>query len=276
MKIDSHQHFWQYSQKDYGWITEDLSNIRRDFMPDDLWKELNEHGFDGSIAVQARQSIEETEWLLQLANENEFIKGVVGWVDLRSDELASQLDRFTKNKKFVGVRHVVQDEPDDQFVLGEEFLDGISLLSRYNLTYDILVFERQLPASIKMVEKFPNQKFVLDHLAKPRIKDQIVDDWGKNIKMIADFPNVYCKLSGMLTEADWNNWKIEDFSPYFDVVLNSFGTRRLMFGSDWPVSELAGSYKDTVSFVESYITNFSESEKMGIMGQNALDFYLRR
>lgn len=274
MRIDAHQHFWIYNEKEYGWITDDLNKIRRNYKPEDLFKELKTNQFDGSIAVQARQSLEETEWLLQLADENDFIKGVVGWVDLRSNHLESQLKRFCKHKKFVGVRHVVQDEPDNQFVLGEDFLDGISLLSKYNLTYDILVFARQLPYSTKMVERFPNQKFVIDHIAKPNIKEHELGSWEKEIEKIAKYPNVYCKLSGMLTEADWNNWKDEDFIPYLDVVFRCFGSKRLMFGSDWPVSQLAGSYKKTVSLVESYIEGFEELDRSLIMGNNALNFYL--
>lgn len=274
MRIDAHQHFWIYNEKEYAWITDDLRKIRRNYEPDDLFKELKANQFDGSIAVQARQNLEETEWLLKLAEENEFIKGVVGWVDLRSNQLESQLERFCKRKKFVGVRHVVQDEPDNQFVVGEDFLDGISLLSKYNLTYDILVFAHQLPYSTKMVEKFPDQKFVLDHIAKPKIKDQELDSWEREMETVATYPNVYCKLSGMLTEADWKDWKEEDFKPYLDVVFGCFGTKRVMFGSDWPVSQLAGSYKDTVSLVESYIESYSEEDRNSIMGNNALNFYL--
>ena len=276
MRIDSHQHFWNYNPVEYGWINDDLSKIKRDFTPADLFEELHNNGFDGSIAVQARQSLEETEWLLQLADEHEFIFGVVGWVDLQSDDLEKQLERFIDNRKFVGVRHVVQDEPDDQFVLGEDFLDGISLLNKFSLTYDILVFERQLPASIKMVEKFPEQKFVLDHIAKPRIKEKIVDDWKEQIEIMSQYPNVLCKLSGMLTEADWVSWKMDDFKLYLDVVFEAFGTERLMFGSDWPVCRLAGNYGDTVRLVESYISGFSKQEKEAIMGKNAIDFYLNR
>jgi len=274
MRIDAHQHFWIYNEKEYAWITDDLRKIRRNYEPDDLFKELKANQFDGAIAVQARQNLEETEWLLKLAEENEFIKGVVGWVDLRSNQLESQLERFCKRKKFVGVRHVVQDEPDNQFVVGEDFLDGISLLSKYNLTYDILVFAHQLPYSTKMVEKFPDQKFVLDHIAKPKIKDQELDSWEREMETVATYPNVYCKLSGMLTEADWKDWKEEDFKPYLDVVFGCFGTKRVMFGSDWPVSQLAGSYKDTVSLVESYIESYSEEDRNSIMGNNALNFYL--
>lgn len=274
MRIDSHQHLWSYNEEDYGWITDELSKIRRDFSPTDLQMELKANQFDGSIAVQARQSIEETEWLLELAEQNNFIKGVVGWVDLRSDNLESQLLRFSKKEKFVGVRHVVQDEPNDDFVLEEDFLDGISQLSKYHLTYDILVFERQLPASIKMVEKFPNQKFVIDHIAKPRIKEGTINPWNENMQVMAQFPNVYCKLSGMITEADWHEWSTKDFKPYLDVVLDAFGTGRLMFGSDWPVSLIAGAYKDTVDLVESHISKYSENEQQAIMGNNAIDFYL--
>ena len=274
MRIDSHQHLWIYNQQDYGWISDELSKIQRNFEPNDLLRELKANQFDGSIAVQARQSLEETEWLLSLADKNDFIKGVVGWVDLRSDKLESQLLTFSKNRKFVGVRHVVQDEPNDQFVLEEDFLDGISLLSKYNLTYDILVFEHQLPASIKMVEKFPQQKFVIDHIAKPRVKESILSPWKENIEIMAQHPNVYCKLSGMITEANWHDWSENDFTKYLDVVFESFGPDRLMFGSDWPVCKLAGTYSDTVNLVEKYTAVLSEKSAQSIMGKNALDFYL--
>jgi L-fuconolactonase len=274
MRIDAHQHFWIYNERDYGWISDKLSKIKRNFEPADLHEILENHGFDGSIAVQARQSIEETEWLLELADKNDFIKGVVGWVDLRSNNLESHLQKYSQNKKFVGVRHVLQDEPDDQFVLEEDFLDGISMLSKYDLTYDILVFERQLPASIKMVEKFPDQKFVVDHIAKPQIKKGLIDPWKENINAIASFNNVHCKLSGMITEADWVNWSEADFTKYLDVVYESFGPDRLMFGSDWPVCNLAGSYENVLNLVKHYISDLSENSRRSILGENALNFYL--
>ena len=276
MRIDAHQHLWIYNKKDYGWISDGLSKIRRNFEPGDLYAELKANGLDGSIAVQARQSLAETEWLLNLADKYDFIKGVVGWVDLRSDQLESQLEKFSKNKKFAGVRHVVQDEPNDQFVLEEDFLEGISLLARYELTYDILVFEHQMPASIKMVEKFPEQKFVVDHMAKPLIKKGILHPWKENIETIAGFKNVHCKLSGMITEANWSDWSTRDFTKYLDVVFESFGPDRLMFGSDWPVCKLAGSYADTVSLVEKYISGLPEKSRRSVMGENALDFYSDR
>jgi len=276
MKIDSHQHFWQYDKEEYSWITDNLSRIRRDFVPSDLLKELESHQIDGSIAVQARQSIEESKWLLDLAAKNDFILGVVGWVDLRSDSLDMQLSELSKNEKFVGVRHVVQDEPNDNFVLEEDFLDGVAQLAKYDLTYDILVFERQLPAAIKMVEKFPEQRFVVDHIAKPRIKEGLISPWKEHIQMMAQFPNVYCKLSGMVTEANWHEWFPNDFTPYLDVVCNAFGTDRLMFGSDWPVCLLAASYSEGIDMIQTYVSKYSEEEQQAIMGQNAKNFYLDR
>ena len=273
MKIDSHQHFWNYSAEDYPWMTDALSAIRRDFTPADLLQELDDVGIDGCVAVQARQSLEESRWLNSLADENDFIRGTVGWVDLRSEAVDEQLEELNANPRFVGVRHVVQDEPDDRFIVGEEFMKGISLLEKYELRYDILVFPKQLPATLEFVKKFPDQPFVLDHIAKPPIKDGKIDPWDKHIRQLANFPNVMCKVSGMVTEADWENWECDHFDPYLDVVLDAFGPKRLMYGSDWPVCTLAGSYKQVHSLALRLADRLSDDEQRLFWGGNAAEFY---
>lgn len=274
-KIDSHQHFWIYSQEEYEWMDNELLvPLRQDLLPDDLNKLQEETGYSGSVAVQARQKLEETQWLLDLSDSHpELIKGVVGWVDLRSPDVTDQLASFAGHPRFKGVRHVVQDEPDDHFMLGEEFQDGIATLEDFGLTYDILIFPKQLPASIELVKKFPNQPFVLDHIAKPHIKDGTLDPWKEQIQELASFDNVTCKVSGMVTEADWEKWKPADFKPYLDCVVEAFSPSRLMVGSDWPVCTLAGSYGQVTSLVEDYFSSFSETEKQSIFAENAIQFY---
>ena len=211
MLIDAHQHFWHYNPKEYGWISDRMEKLKRDFLPADLIPELQAMKFEGTIAVQARQSLEETRWLLTLADENNFIKGVVGWVDLCSEEAEDQLKEFSANSKFVGVRHVVHDEPDDRFMARKDFRRGISSLQKYSLTYDLLIFPKHLPLAMELVKEFPDQPFVLDHIAKPDIKGQRREPWASGIRKLAQLPNVYCKLSGMVTEADWKSWKKDDF-----------------------------------------------------------------
>jgi L-fuconolactonase len=238
MRLDSHQHFWKFNPAEYGWMQPDWP-IRRDFLPSDLQPLLNQQQLAGSIAVQARQTIEESRWLLSLADQSPLIKGVVGWVDLRSDRVEEQLAEFTPHPRFVGVRHVVQDEPDDRFMLRPDFIRGIGKLKQFDLTYDLLVFPQQLPAAIELVRRFPEQPFVLDHIAKPRIRDGTLSPWRDHIRELAQAQNVCCKVSGLVTEADWANWKAEDFRPFLDIVFEAFGEDRLMFGSDWPVCLLA-------------------------------------
>lgn len=273
MKIDSHQHFWNYDAEAYPWVTDSLSVLRRDFAPTDLKQELDDVGIDGCVAVQARQNLEEGRWLCSLADENQFIKGVVGWVDLRSEAVDEQLDELNAHPRFVGVRHVVQDEPDDRFIVGEDFMRGISLLAKYELRYDILIYPKQLPATLEFVKKFPDQPFVLDHIAKPPIKGGTPDGWDAQIQQLAKFPNVMCKVSGMVTEADWSNWEVEHFDPYLDVVLEAFGPKRLMYGSDWPVCTLAGTYKQVHSLALRLADRLSESERDLFWGGNAIEFY---
>ncbi len=270
--IDAHQHYWTYSASEYPWIQADWP-IRKDFLPTDLAKEWEAVPVGGCVAVQARQSLEETRWLLELADQFDFVRGVVGWVELRSDKLEEQLRQFSSHPKFVGVRHVVQDEPNDDFMLGEAFQRGIGRLAEFDLTYDILIYPRQLPAAIRLVERFPHQPFVLDHLAKPLIKERKIDPWKAQIRELASFPNVQCKLSGVVTEADWHQWKADDFRPYFDVVSECFGSDRLMFGSDWPVCLLAGSYERVHSLARSAIASWPEEDAEKFFRRNATRFY---
>jgi L-fuconolactonase len=273
MKIDTHQHFWKYNDLEYSWISDKMKVLKRDFLPGDLLPELEQMKLDGSIAVQARQSLEETMWLLELAGTYDFIKGVVGWVDLCSNEVENQLAEFSLNPKFVGVRHVLQDEPDDLFMLKDHFLHGISLLKKYSLVYDLLILPRHIPYTIQLVEKFPDQWFVLDHIAKPLIKDKILTSWKEGIERLSLQPNVYCKLSGMVTEASWKGWNKDDFVPYLDVMFGSFGQSRLMIGSDWPVCTVASDYRKTMQIVIDYIASESQTTGELIMGKNAVRIY---
>lgn len=273
MRLDSHQHFWNYSEEQYPWIQPSWP-IRRAFLPSDLEPLLKTAGIDGCIAVQARQSLEESRWLLELADQSPLVKGVVGWVDLRSEAVEEQLAQFANHPKFVGVRHVVQDEPDDDFIIRPEFLRGISKLKQFGLRYDVLIFPKQLPAAIKLVQQFPEQPFVLDHIAKPHIKDGVISPWREQMQELAKAPNLMCKVSGMITEAKVPGWRYDQFVPYLDVVTEAFGTERLMYGSDWPVCLLAGSYAQVHSLTQRYFASQSEAAKAAIFGGNAAKFYL--
>lgn len=255
-----------------GWITDDMHVIQKDFYPTDLEPLLLENKFDGCVAVQADQSETETNFLNELAEKYSFIKGVVGWVDLRTPSIEDRLTHLSKQTKLKGVRHVVQSEPAG-FLKQNDFLHGVKFLEKFNLTYDILIKEHQLEEAIWFVNQFPNQKFVIDHIAKPQIGRAGKATWKKHMTVLAGFSNVYCKLSGLVTEADWKNWKHEDFTPYLDSVFESFGTKRVMYGSDWPVCLVAGSYRDQLSILEHSISTFSETEKQSIMGENAIRFY---
>lgn len=276
MRIDAHQHFWLYNPDEYAWIGENMKVLQNDFLPMQLRKELDNMLFDGSIVVQARQTLEETEWLLMLASKYDFIKGVVGWVDLCSNDIEDQLKKYSGNSKFVGVRHVVHDEPDDNFMARPDFQHGISLLEKYNLTYDLLLFPKHLPLATELVRKFPNQRFILDHIAKPHIKGQVKEPWTSEINKLAQLPNVYCKLSGMVTEADWQNWKTPDFAYYLETVYQAFGPDRLMIGSDWPVCTVAGGYQQVMSVVTDFIKQFDADMQNKILGTNCSQFYLSK
>lgn len=270
--IDSHQHFWKFDPVRDSWITQDMSVIRRDFLPEDLAPILKENGFDGCVAVQADQSVQETKFLIALAEQNHMIKGVVGWIDLRSRDLEQELNFFKAYPVLKGFRHIVQGEPAG-FMNDESFRRGVSMLSSFGFTYDLLIYHYQLEEAIDFVRALPDVNIVLDHLAKPSIRTNEIEAWKKNIKTLASFENVYCKLSGMTTEANWANWKSEDFTPYLDVVMNSFGPTRLMYGSDWPVCLLAAGYKEQLKIVQNYIGNLSDSERDHVMGRNAINFY---
>jgi len=272
MKIDAHQHFWQFDPVRDAWIDDTMSVIQRDFLPVDLRPLLIENKMDGCIAVQADQSETETDFLLDLAVKNDFIKGVVGWVDLRKENVKERLAHYANRLLFKGVRHIAQGEADD-FLLRADVQAGIGLLAKYDLTYDILVFARQLPAAIELVKSFPQQKFVLDHLAKPKITHGVDKEWQTNIKALAANQNVFCKLSGMVTETYDFKWGKSDFTPFLDVIIAAFGMDRVMYGSDWPVCLLAADYQAQLNILQEYIADFSESEKAKILGGNAISFY---
>ncbi|MDX2305798.1 MAG: amidohydrolase family protein [Microscillaceae bacterium] len=273
MIIDAHQHFWQYSPERHAWITEEMSVIRRDFMPEDLQAAWQNHLVEGCVAVQADQSEEETLFLLDLAEKNDFIKAVVGWVDLRSEQLEERLEYFAQFHKLRGFRHIVQNEPEDNFMLREDFQRGLSLLKKYNFTYDILIYPHQMQAALQTVQNFPEQPFVLDHIAKPYIKERKITQWDDYIHAMASQENVYCKISGLVTEADWQYWTYLDFVPYLDVVWDAFGADRVMFGSDWPVCLLAGTYTEVLEILQTYTQHLSEAEKTKIFSGNAKRFY---
>ena len=273
MRIDSHQHFWTYSADEFGWIDSSMSSLMRDFLPAHLAPLLQSQSLDGSVSVQARQSYQETDFLLELAHEHEFIKGVVGWANLQDPAVDMQLERLALNPFLKGVRHVIHDEPDDNFMLRPAFIDGISRLASHSLTYDILIFSKHLPCTCDFVKHFPNQLFVVDHIAKPRIREAEVEPWRSHLAELARHENVFCKLSGMITEAHWSSWQPDDLSLYMDSVLEFFGPDRVMFGSDWPVCSVAGSYARVAGLVESFIASLSTDEQAAIMGSSAVTFY---
>jgi len=273
VRIDAHQHFWSYSAAEYPWIGKGMERLAHHHLPQDLAPLATAEGIGGTVAVQARQSLEESRWLLELADADPLVRGVVGWVDLRSTHVEDQLRAFADRPKFVGVRHVVQDEPDPRFLLGESFLHGIGKLASFGLTYDLLLYPRQLPAAAELVALFPGQPFVLDHLSKPRIKAGELDPWRQELKALAAHGNVLCKLSGMVTEADWQGWKRADFTPYLETALEAFSPERLMFGSDWPVCTLAAEYADVFGIVTDFLADLTESERDAILGGNAARFY---
>ena len=273
LRIDSHQHFWNFDPEKFDWITEEMSLIKRDFLPGDLKPILQQNNFDGCITVQVEQTEEENNFLLKAAQDNEFIKGVVGWIDLQSENIEERLAYYTEFKKLKGFRHILQGEKKRDLMLSPDFKRGISLLSKYNFTYDVLIFPDQLMFAKELVNEFPEQKFVIDHLAKPYIKDGRIEEWKKDMEAIGSFENVYCKISGMVTEADWKNWKAKDFFPYLDVVVKSFGTNRIMYGSDWPVCLVAASYEQVLNIVREYFSSFSKNEQDLFFGGNAVKFY---
>jgi L-fuconolactonase len=273
MRIDSHQHFWRYHPAEYPWMSERMGALRRDFLPSDLEPLLKDIHFDGSVAVQARQNLEETRWLLELAEHHPLIKGVVGWVDLRAEDVEAQIRKVSSNKKLVGVRHVVHDEPNDNFMLLPEFRRGIGRLREFDLAYDLLLFPRHLPVAMKLVEEFPEQRFVLDHIAKPNIAEGAISPWQEDLRRLAKFPNVFCKVSGMVTEAKWKQWQPDDFHPYLDVVFEAFGVDRIMIGSDWPVCTLSGEYGPVMDIVLNYVGKLPPAAQAAVLGENCARVY---
>ncbi len=273
MLIDTHHHLWEYNETEYSWMDESMEVLKRDYLPADLERELAVAGVTGTVVVQARQTEEETRWLLELAGKHEFIKGVLGWTDLRSPKVASQLESFCGDPYLVGIRHVLQDEPDDAFMLRPDFLNGIRHLEWFGLTYDLLLFPRHLKYAARLAGMFPEQRFVLDHIAKPPIRSGSFHPWQEDLEALAAHPNVWCKISGMVTEADWQGWKYEDFVPCMEVVLDAFGPERILLGSDWPVCRLAGEYADVMTIPLRFIENFSTAEKEKITFRNAVDCY---
>ena len=276
MVIDSHHHFWHYDPVTYDWIDDEMKDIRTDFLPGMLEQTILESGIDGVISVQARQSLEETNWLLEQAQQHDFIKGVVGWVPLVNNNLVEILDQYGNQKLLKGVRHVIQGEPDPCFMLNSDFNRGIRLLKKYHLVYDILITEKQLPNTIRMVDQHPDQVFVLDHMAKPLIRKKELSPWKEQVQELAKRDHVNCKISGMVTEADYHGWTTEQLRPYFEVVLEAFGPDRLLFGSDWPVCLVATTYHDWVTLVKREISNLSKEEQAKIMGGNAERMYKLR
>ncbi len=271
MRIDSHQHFWKYNAAEYPWIGKGTP-LERDWLPADLQQHATKVGIDGCVAVQARQTQEESKWLLELADKSAFIKGVVGWVDLQSEKVVEDLAALSKRKKFVGVRHVVQSEPAD-FMLKPEFLRGLGELHAFDFTYDLLLYPKHLPAAAKVVEKLSHQRFVLDHIAKPMIRSGMMQPWKDDLRELAKHESVFCKISGLVTEAKHQGWKKEDFRPYLDIVFEAFGEDRVMFGSDWPVCLLAASYEQAHELAADYFKQFSAGAQAKFFGGNAVRFY---
>ena len=269
MRVDAHQHFWRYTASAYEWIDETMPGLKRDFLPDDLRPELARAGFDASIAVQAQQTIEETEWLLDLAEANPFVAGVIGWVDLRSDDVGDRLARIAARPRLIGVRHIVQSEPDDRFLLDADFCRGVAALRDFDLTYDILIYPRHLPVAADFVARFESQPFVLDHLAKPDVRRGALDAWARDLERLAQAPNVMCKVSGLVTEADWERWTPGQLRPYLDVAFDCFGPDRLIAGSDWPVCTLAAGYSRTMAVLTDYLSARPVPERDAVLGGNA-------
>ncbi len=273
--IDSHQHFWQHSQPfDYSWQDGDeLAPIRRDYLPSDLEPLIREVGVDQTVFVQTQHNVAENRWVLGLAERNDFIAGVVGWVDLASEQCEEQLLEFKEHPKFVGIRHVTHDEPDDDFIVRPEVIRGLKVLQKHGVPFDLLFYVKHLKHAATLARELPELPMVIDHLAKPRIRDGATEDWIDNFRAAAQFPNVFCKLSGMITEADWQNWQPADLKPYVETALECFGPERCMFGSDWPVCELAGSYQQVHSALVEVLGSLSEAESQAIFGQTAINFY---
>ena len=272
-RIDSHQHFWNYSPLLHVWMNGEMNVLKRDYLPTDLFPLLVQNSIEGCVAVQASQTEEENTFLLALADEHDFIKGVVGWVDLRSHQVEQRLAHYKGSKKMKGFRHIIHDESDGDFMVQADFLRGIGLLNQFGFTYDILIYPKHLANTLKLVRRFPEQLFVIDHLAKPTIREKKITDWKKELEAVAAYQNVYCKISGMVTEATWGSWRKEDFTPYLDAVVEMFGIDRILYGSDWPVCILSASYEDMYGIATGYLSKFTQSEQEKVFGGNAARFY---
>ena len=273
--IDAHQHYWQLSQPfDYSWLdAPELAAIRRDYLPSDLEPLIQSVGVDRTIFVQTQHNVAESRWVLGMAEQNDFIAGVVGWVDLASEHCEEQLLEFKDHPKFVGIRHVTQDEPDDDFIIRDDVIRGLKVLQQHNVPFDLLFYVKHLHHAATLAEQLPDLPMVIDHLAKPQIKDHRTDNWIDNFKNASQYPNIYCKLSGMITEADWKNWKPEDLRPYVETAIEAFGPERCMFGSDWPVCELAGTYEQVYNALVDVVGPIGDSERERIFGGTAAEFY---
>jgi L-fuconolactonase len=271
--IDAHQHFWKFDPVRDSWINDEMKVIQKDFLPDNLEKILKENGIDGTVVVQSDQSENENEFHLKNAEQFDFIKGIVGWIDLQAENVEGKFDYYRRHKKLKGFRHVLQGELQRDFMLRPAFKRGISLLTKYGFTYDLLIFPDQLVYAQELVEEFPGQAFVIDHIAKPGIRNRKISEWEKGITALANHENAYCKISGMVTEADWKAWTKQDFRPYLDIVAESFGPNRIMYGSDWPVCLVAASYEEMKNIVDDYFSSFSKDEQEAVFGRTAIDFY---
>ena len=273
MKIDSHQHFWNYSKEEFGWLHDGMKALRRNFLPPDLEPELRRVGIDGTIVVQVPQTLHENEFLLECAAANDFVRGVVGWAPLTNPAVKGDLEKYASEPKFKGLRHIAQNEPDDNYLLRDDFNRGVGMLRDFGLLYEVLIYERQLPAAIAFVDRHPDLVFVLNHIAKPRIGDNALEPWAGRMRELAKRPNIYCKLSGLVTEADWRNWTVAQITPYIDVALEAFGPSRLMFGSDWPVCLLATNYQQWTGIVRDAVSKLSQAEQARIWGGTAVEAY---
>ena len=272
--IDAHQHFWELGRFNYDWLNADpLEPIRRTYLPADLKTHLDATGVDQSIFVQTQHNVEENRWVLQFCEDNDFLAGMVGWVDLASSDCEAQVEEFNANPYFVGVRHVTHDEPDDDFIIRDDVINGLRVLEKHSVPFDLLFFVKHLKHAQTLAKALPNLPMVIDHLAKPEIKDGRLDNWEDNFRAAAKFPNVYCKISGMVTEADWQNWKPADLKPYVEIALEVFGPDRCMYGSDWPVCELAGTYEQVIGAAREVLSSLSETEQAQVFGGTAKKFY---
>ena len=273
MIVDSHHHFWRYDPVEYGWISDSMRALRRDFLPADLRREVEAAGVDGVVSVQASQTLSETRALLAHARGNDFIRGVVGWVPLVDPAVRGTLEELAQDPYLRACRHVLQDEPDDEYMLRRDFNNGVRAVTEAGLVYDILIFERHLPQTLEFVDRHPDQVFVLDHIGKPRIRDGSFGAWHAAIRDLARRPNLYCKISGMATEADWGRWSEAELAPYMDAVLDAFGPRRLMYGSDWPVCLVAVGYARWFELVAGFVARLSADERDRVLGGTASEAY---